>query len=248
MPEVFLDFPRAFVQFTDPDDESQVFRCDLTWLTSRWTCIFGAGCKGIFAEAPDAGCCTLGAHFSDNDDYERVRSYVRKLGPKDWQHRKEGRRRGWTETDEDGELKTRTFEGACIFHNREGFEGGSGCALHKWALDHGAKPHETKPDVCWQLPLRREYREVECTDGTEYTEVTIGEYTRGGWGAGGHDLDWYCSAATEAHVGRDPVYVSNADELVALMGRAAYDVLVELCEEHLAVRNRRTRHPADPAD
>ena len=30
MPEVALGFPRTFVEFTDPDDKDQVFRCDLT--------------------------------------------------------------------------------------------------------------------------------------------------------------------------------------------------------------------------
>ena len=50
MPEVDLVFPRAFVEFVDPADEEQVFRCDLTWLTSGYTCIFGQGCKGIYAD------------------------------------------------------------------------------------------------------------------------------------------------------------------------------------------------------
>ncbi|KAA1422131.1 hypothetical protein FE697_013160 [Mumia zhuanghuii] len=246
MPEVLLDFPRAWVEFRDPADDDQVFRCDLTWLTSRWSCIFGQGCRGIYADAPDVGCCTLGAHFSDDDDYRRVKKYVKQLGPEDWQHRAEGKKRGWTETDEDGELKTRTYEGACIFHNRAGFEGGTGCALHKLALDRGISFVETKPDVCWQLPIRRQFREVERGDGTSYTEVAIGEYTRAGWGPGGHDLDWYCSANTEAHVGREPVYVSSADELTALMGPAAYAQLVTLCEERLAADHHRTRHRADP--
>ena len=35
MPEVDLVFPRAFVEFDDPADADQVFRCDLTWLTSQ---------------------------------------------------------------------------------------------------------------------------------------------------------------------------------------------------------------------
>ena len=84
MPEVDLVFPRAFVEFEDPADESQVFRCDLTWLTSRWTCIFGNGCPGIYAESPDVGCCTLGAHFSDGEkkggeDETRVAKWVDRL-------------------------------------------------------------------------------------------------------------------------------------------------------------------------
>ena len=66
-------------------------------------------------------------------------------------------------------------------------------------------------------------------DQTTYTEVSIGEYGRDGWGPGGHDLDWYCTANTEAHIGTMPVYRSSRDELVALMGEPAYEVLVELC-------------------
>ena len=72
VPEVDLVFPRACVEFADPADDDQVFRCDLTWLTSRYTCIFGQGCHGIYADSPDTGCCTLGAHFADKDDEKRV--------------------------------------------------------------------------------------------------------------------------------------------------------------------------------
>lgn len=247
MPEVPLGFPRAFVEFPDPNDKDQVFRCDLTWLTSRWTCIFGAGCKGIYADRPDDGCCTLGAHFSDDDDEQRVAHFVPKLTAKDWQHRKEGRTRGWIEVDEDGDRKTRVVDGGCVFLNSPDFPGGGGCALHRWALRKGVKPHKVKPDVCWQLPTRRQYRDVERGDGTSYTEVSIGAYDRAAWGAGGHDLDWFCPTATEAHVGREPVYVSNRDELVELMGERAYEELVRLCEERLASDHRATRHPADPA-
>ena len=81
--------------------------------------------------------------------------------------------------------------------------------------------------MCWQLPIRRTFRTVERQDDTSYTEVTIGEYDRRGWGPGGHDLDWYCSGNTEAHVAPEPVYVTNEAELVELMGRPAYDELVD---------------------
>jgi hypothetical protein len=246
VPEVDLDFPRAWVEFPDPDDDSQVFRCDLTWLTSRWMCIFGQGCPGIYADRPTDGCCTLGAHFSDKDDEKRVKKYVKQLDPEHWQFHDEGHRDGWVELDDDGERKTAVHEGACIFLNRPGFEGGEGCALHGLALRLGRHPLETKPDVCWQLPIRRTFRDVELPDGTEYTEVSIAEYDRRGWGPGGHDLDWYCSGNTEAHVAAEPVYVSNGPELVELMGQGAYDELVRLCEAHLAARSALTIHPADP--
>jgi hypothetical protein len=246
MPEIELEFPRAWIEFADPEDEEQVYRCDLTWLTSRWTCIFGNGCPGIYADRPDDGCCTLGAHFSDKDDEKRVKKFVKKLTDEDWQNRDEGRSNGWTEVDEDGERKTRRFEGACIFHNGPDFDGPRGCALHAYALKHDRHPLETKPDVCWQLPIRRGYRDVERGDGTTYTEVTLGEYDRRGWGPGGHDLDWYCTGNTEAHVGSDPVFVSYEPELVEMMGRDAYDELAEHCKRHLKSRSALALHPADP--
>jgi hypothetical protein len=297
VPEVSVGFPRAWAELTDPADPDQVFRCDLTWLTSRWTCIFGRGCPGIYADRPDDGCCTLGAHFADEEDEARVAEAVSWLTPEQWQLRDVGLRDGWAEledpesaadegddphtpagvpvagapptvdegddphtpagvpvagapeTQPEGEepsRKTRVHDGACVFLNRPGFAGGTGCALHKLALDKDLPITETKPDVCWQLPQRRQYRTVTRTDETTYLEVSIGEYGRDGWGPGGHDLDWYCSSNTEAHVGVEPVYATNAVELRALMGDAAYAVLVELCVEFESRRGRRLAHPADP--
>jgi hypothetical protein len=244
MPEVDLDFPRAYVEFLDPADEERLFRCDLTWLTSRWTCIFGSGCHGIVKGGGDDGCCTLGAHFSDKDDEKRTLRFAAKLGPDDWQNH--GTKRV-VEKDEEGARKTRVVNGACVFLNRPGFVGGHGCALHGYALRNGLHPLETKPDVCWQLPIRRTFDNVERPDGTKVLVVTIGEYDRRGWGPGGHDLEWYCSGSTEAHVGREPVYVSNGPELVELMGRPAYDELVRHSEAHLARLPVVAPHPADPS-
>ncbi len=246
MPELSVQAPRAWVEFTDPADEGQVLRCDLTWLTSRYLCIFGNGCPGIYADRPDDGCCTLGAHFSDKDDEKRVAKAMRRLTDDDWQLRGVGRK-DWVEVDDEGSRKTRVVDGACVFLNRPGFPAGTGCALHAWALKHDQQPLTVKPDVCWQLPIRRRYREVDRGDGTSYLEITVEEYARAGWGPGGHDLDWYCSANTEAHVAPDPLYVTSAAELVELIGQPAYDVLVGLCEEQLARRDALTLHPATGA-
>lgn len=238
-----MDFPRAWVDFTDPAEETTRVRADLTFLTSRWTCIFGAGCCGIDAAMPDAGCCTMGAHFTDRDDQRRVGRVARTLTSEDWQLRRDGRRDGWLERDEEGQVKTRVVDGGCIFLNRPGFPAGPGCALHAHALRTGAEPLTVKPDVCWQLPLRRSYRDVERPDGTSITELTITEYDRRAWGPGGHDLDWYCSGASEAHVGSDPVYVSMRAELEELVGPSAYAVLARLCRDHLDSRGS-AAHPA----
>lgn len=237
-----MGFPRSWVEFPNPDDADEMFRCDLTWLTSRWTCIFGAGCPGIYDSSPDAGCCTLGAHFADDEDHQRVAEAVGRLTPELWQRHDEVGD-DWTETDDEGDLKTRALGGACVFHNQRDFEGGYGCALHALALSEGREPLELKPDVCWQLPLRRQFRDVDRGDGTSYTEVQIGEYVRAGWGPGGHDLDWYCSSNTEAHVGMEPVYVSNRAELVALMGAAGYAELERHCTAFES-SDAASRHPA----
>jgi hypothetical protein len=231
MPEVELGFPRAWVEFANPEDADEVFRCDLTWLTSRWTCIFGANssehsCPGIYASSPDAGCCTLGAHFADDADRKRVAKAVKLLTPETWQNH--GKR--WTERDEDGDPKTRAVRGACVFHNAKDFEGGYGCALHNQALRDGVEPLTYKPDVCWQLPIRRQFRDVNRGDGTSYTETSIGEYTRAGWGPGGADLEWYCSSNSEAHVGADPVYLTMRVELTELLGEPGYAELQRHCE------------------
>ncbi|MFL6065804.1 MAG: hypothetical protein ACJ72G_14150 [Friedmanniella sp.] len=253
MPEVLIGFPRAFVEFPDPADPDQIFRCDLTWLTSRWTCIFGRGCRGIYADRPNDGCCSLGAHFADDEDEQRVGRAVAQLTADVWQQEREGRCGGWVELEDpehvaEGSVpgrKTRVVDGACIFLNGPGFSGGQGCALHVLAERQSRPFLETKPDVCWQLPLRRQFRTVVRGDETSYTEVSIGEYGRDGWGPGGQDLEWYCSSNTEAHRGSEPVFRSSSAELVALMGAAAYDVLVSLCEDFLRRDSRLLRHPAD---
>ena len=145
------------------------------------------------------------------------------------------RENGWVSEDEDGDRQTRPFQGSCIFQNRPGFAGGAGCSLHILALKEGREPLETKPDVCWQLPVRRTYDWIDRPDDTRVLQVSIGEYDRRGWGPGGHDLHWWCTSATSAHGAGDPVYVSYRPELIELMGKAGYDRLVELCEERLAV-------------
>lgn len=240
--EVDLGFPRTWLEFLDPAEPTRMFRCDATWLSSRWTCIFGAGCRGIYADSPDTGCCTLGAHYADGDDRRRVKHWAGELTPEQWQFHGVAAEIGITGKDEEGAKQTRTVDGACIFLNRPGFAGGAGCALHLLALERGIDPQETKPDVCWQLPIRRDYETREWADGTSAEVVVISEYDRRGWGPGGHDLDWYCSAATEAHISAEPVYVTEQATLERLMGQAAYRELCRL----LASGGRPLAHPADP--
>lgn len=244
--EVEPGFPRDFVEFTDPADAEQVVRADLTWLLSSWTCIYGAGCHGVVEGRAEDGCCTHGAYYSDDEDEERVAGFVARLDPAHWQYAAAGRQDGWTVEDElEGEpaRKTRVVDGACVFLNRAGFTGGEGCSLHGLALRAGLHPLETKPDVCWQLPIRRTQEVVTRPDDTVVTLTTLGEFDRVGWGEGGADLHWWCTSSPEAHVGTDPVVVSYGPEITALIGAPAYDELLRLCAE----RSGLPLHPATAA-
>ena len=51
-----------WLSFEDPE-EDRTWLFDVTFLLSRWTCIFGRGCQGVLTEAaPELvqGCCISG--------------------------------------------------------------------------------------------------------------------------------------------------------------------------------------------
>lgn len=246
--EVGLDFAREWVEFVDPADPEHRIRADLTWLLSRWSCIFGNGCHGVIAGRADEGCCSHGAFFTDADDEKRVRQAVRRLNRDTWQHYRRGFEQ-WTELDTiDGEEPARRTAlretgGPCVFHNDPDFPGGYGCALHAQALRDGVHPLEYKPDVCWQLPVRREQEWITRQDDTQILLTTVTEFDRRGWGSGGHDHHWWCTGAPDAHGGGEPLYRSYRAELVELLGEPAYDRLAELCAER-EKQGQLAPHPA----
>ena len=158
------------MEFYDPDNPEHLIAADMTWLLSRWTCVFGTpACQGTVEGRPDDGCCSHGAFLSDKDDRARLDDAVKQLTDEDWQFREKGLgRKGYLEMDEYDDkpnLRTRKYKGACIFLNRPGFRGGIGCALHTRALKLGVEPLTMKPDVCWQLPIRRSQEWVTRPDG-----------------------------------------------------------------------------------
>ena len=231
---------REWVSFED-DEEERTWVFDVTFLTSAWRCLFGAGCQGVLTgPAPELeqGCCSYGAHFTDDADVARVEAAAATLEPSQWQFAAQGRRRGVVRAGAGGTQVTRLVDGACIFLNRPGFPGGAGCALHRAALERGALPLELKPDVCWQLPLRRE----EAADDDGHVTTTITQWDRRHWGAGGAEFHWWCTEAPEAFDGQRPVWQAMAAELVALVGPVTYLKLAD----YLRGRPRRSYlpHPA----
>lgn len=226
-----------WVSFEDPDeDRTWVF--DVTFLTSGWTCIYGRGCQGVLTEpAPELvhGCCSYGAHMVDDEDTARVEAAAQTLSDDEWQFRRRGLRQGVVRTSKRGETVTRIVDGACIFLNRPGFPAGPGCALHQAALARGRHPLDLKPDVCWQLPLRRDDHVAD--DG--HVTSTVGQWDRRHWGAGGQEFAWWCTESADAYVGTSPVHEQMRDELRAMVGKKVHKALVAYLED----RRRRVAVP-----
>ena len=90
------DTAHEWISFED-EEEERTWIFDVTFLTSRWTCIFGAGCQGVLTgPAPELvqGCCSYGAHFTDAADEQRVMEAAKTLTKSQWQFLKEGLQRG----------------------------------------------------------------------------------------------------------------------------------------------------------
>ncbi len=77
--------------------------------------------------------------------------------------------------------------------------------------------------------VRRDQDWRKRADGTQVLVSTLGEFDRRGWGEGGHDLHWWCTSSPEAHVGTQYLYQEYEPELTALVGKAAYAKLAEMC-------------------
>ena len=200
-------------------DGDVTWRFDRAFLTSNWTCIWGRGCKGILdepAEHLNQGCCSIGAEMADPEEAMTVSALAATLDADLFQHHQA------LDADDVFSDETRTntkvVDGACIFLNRPGFDGGEGCALHLAAVRAGESPTAWKPSVCWQLPIKIDWEPVP--DGTEI--ATVRGWERGDWGDDGESMHWCCTEGPEAYIGEQAVVDSLADELIAVLGEPVY--------------------------
>ncbi len=215
---------------------------DVTFLESSWNCIFGAGCQGVLTgPTPELiqGCCSYGAHFTDEKDQKKVEKAAKRLTADQWQFKSKGAN-GTTRVKKSGEIVTRLVQDACIFLNRPDFHRGAGCALHVMSMDNNESYIPLKPEVCWQLPLRRD-DDVQ-DDGWVITR--IGEWGRRDWSEGGAEFHWWCTEAREAFVGKTRVVDSMSEELIAMIGQSVYDQLLTYMNSRI-MPNQATRleHP-----
>jgi hypothetical protein len=228
------------------DYAGETFMFDLTFLGSRWSCIYGQGCPGIDEKpAPELelGCCSHGAYFTDKADRRRIRDLVTQLGDDEWQLKEHAQSLGGPiYKNDEGDWVSRVVDGACVFQNRADFAAGAGCAFHLAALNRGERFIDWKPEVCWQAPLRLDYH----VDDNEHLTKILREWKRRDWGEGGHDFHWWCTDDSLAFVGAEPVYSAMRDEIIEMVGEGPYKKFVEELERrpveqllpHPAVKKR----------
>lgn len=214
------------------EDGDNAWAFDAAFLESNWTCIWNRGCEGIAdVAAPDAqlGCCSVGAEMLDEDEAMRISALAATLDAKTAQFA--GKIAEWgalrPAESQRATWATQVVDGACVFLNRPGFAGGSGCALHIAAVANDESYLEWKPSICWQLPIK-----VEVGTGADGSEQrTLRRWLRSDWGAEGDTMAWCCTERPEASqadafVGDRQVIDSLSNELTELLGAELMDKVV----------------------
>jgi hypothetical protein len=235
---------REWITIPIAGKERRQWQIDVTFLSSHYRCIFGQGCQGVLTEpAPELvhGCCSYGAHASDKKDRRKIEKLAGELGEDEWQFKKIGMQRGVWKLVAKDDYRTRLVQDACIFLNRPGFPTGPGCALHQHADRTGKHFSETKPTVCWQLPLRAIDRDEE----DESVTTVLTEFGRDGWGEGGEEFCWWCTEAKEAFTASEPVYKTMEAELRQMLGDDIYEQVAKYIDARVASGAPPMPHPAE---
>ncbi len=232
--------PVEWLTFPAPDDPDRQYRVNVSFLLSNYQCIFGQGCLGSLNKKPSAdyGCCERGVTFIDEDDFDHVEEMVGQLTAEDCDNIDHVRGRGWYLSSKSGKpYKTRKIDSLCIFGNRTGGPAGKpGCAFHHLAARQGKHHTETKPFICWSVPLNFSSEEPEEPGGRDTTIVSA--FTADAWGGTADDeeadgrghLGWWCIDTPDAYRGAEPVYRTMEHELRKGIGDAAYERMAELLD------------------
>ena len=205
--------------YEEIDAGETVWRFDRDFLASNWTCIWGKGCKGINATADESlghGCCSLGAELDGIDEARDLSAAAATIPAHLFQFHAEAS--SGTVFADESYSATRVVDGACIFHHRNGFAGGEGCALHLAAEYFDESPTDWKPSVCWQLPVKVDWEMRD--DNVEV--ATVRRWSRADWGNHGTKMAWCCTEGTDAYVGETSVIDSLGDELSKIVGSEVF--------------------------
>ena len=183
-----------WVSFEDPDeDRTWVF--DLTFLTSNWTCLYGARLSRASSSEPapelEHGCCSYGAHFTGEEDRAQRRGEGRaaRARTSGSSPRRRAKRGGPIFVNKDGETVSRVVDGACVFLNRPDHPGGAGLRPARRRPPPGRVDHrlEARGVLAGADPPPDE------TDVYGHVTSTVREWKRRDWGPGGEEFHWWCT-------------------------------------------------------
>lgn len=254
-PGAVVDWIEFVTEPVEDDSKPRRFVVNLSFMLSRWMCVFGQGCPStlIRGASNDGGCCQIGVHVGEGEDFERVESAVQLLCAEDADNYADIiRPRGWfrlTGSDEPDEAyHTRIKHDMCIFNNRvDGPTGKPGCALHHLATRLDQHHSETKPDICWQIPFS-----VQNEDDGEMVTTTVSASAGSVWGSRSrHDLKnpgYWCIETPDAYLGDKYVFRYGEAELRLLMTDLGYTTMVDIIKNVLANGGRRSRMPGEEAN
>ena len=245
LPEKGLDFAREWVEFVDPADAEQIFRCDLTWLTSSWGCIFGNGCHGIVPGRAADGCCSHGAFYSGRADEKRVREFAEQLTPETWQYYKKGQK-GFTETRRrqaahaPGRRRVHLLEPPGVRRRRR-------LLVAQPRADHRPAPagdQARRVLAATDPPHLRLGRPARRDQGADRHDRRVRPPGLGSGRTRPHLV--VHGSSPEAHGARDRVYVSYGPELTELMGVQGYASSSSTASGDSPSKTPVAPHPADP--
>ena len=177
-----------WISFQDPDEE-RTWLFDVTFLTARWTCIFGQGLPGRpHRPGPRAGTgmLLLRRPLHRKEGRPNVERAAGRPDPRVWQFHKQGQK-GVVKKLADGDLGTRLVDDACIFLNRPGFAAGAG--LRPAQGGHGPGDQPRRAQARGLLAATAPPGGRDLADGTSPRRSTSG------------------TAATGARAGRVPLVV-----------------------------------------
>lgn len=266
------DSMREYLRINDVENE-RTFVVDMTFMLSRYGCMFGQCCSNrphqVDGDKYSSGCCTESVLLSrenrwspeeDNDDVARIERLLPEMDESIFANKRDADRNGVMKTSASGETRMRVKNGRCIFANPTPKKPGdppSGCAFHHLANRKGVSHVETKPEVCWEVPLWAEY--VAREDGRD--EIVITGMSRSDWGGDdnypdiseavenedyaaldGDYISWWCVDVPDAYSENNPcLYRSEENELRRIMGDTAYDQLCAIAKTY----ERRTKMPGE---
>ena len=129
-------------------------------------------------------------------------------------------------------LREHTASPLSVRQNQNEILSGRRAPREQWTVDGGPslmrfrirrvlpsiRPATRSPEVCWQLPLRRE---DETSPDGRVTSV-VRQWDRRHWGEGGEEFHWWCTEDPAAFAGAEPVYRTMRTEIETMAGRKVY--------------------------